>query len=99
MTRLKLSDEIKLIWRKGMKLLIANMNCGGCARGVTAAIQNIDSKAKVKIDLAAKVVSIETIASIEQMTAALAKGGFPAQAQGISLKNAQPIWLTERTMG
>ena len=81
MSRLKLSDEIKLIWRKGMKLLIANMNCGGCARGVTAAIQNIDSKAKVKIDLAAKVVSIETIASIEQMTAALAKGGFPAQAQ------------------
>ncbi|MGP5495435.1 heavy-metal-associated domain-containing protein [Psychrobacter celer] len=64
-----------------MKLLIANMNCGGCARGVTAAIQNIDSKAKVKIDLAAKVVSIETIANIEQMTAALAKGGFPAQAQ------------------
>jgi len=29
MTRLKLSDEIKLIWRKAMKLLIVNMKCGG----------------------------------------------------------------------
>lgn len=64
-----------------MKLLIVNMNCGGCARGVTATIQNIDPNAKVDIDLATKVVDIETIASVEQMTAALAKGGFPAQAQ------------------
>lgn len=81
MTRLKLSDEIKLIWRKAMKLWILNMNCGGCARGVTAIIQDVDSNAKIDIDLAAKVVSIETIASVEQMTAALAEGGFPAQVQ------------------
>ena len=64
-----------------MKLLIVNMNCGGCARGVTATIQNIDPNAKVDIDLATKVVDIETIASVEQMTAALAKDGFPAQVQ------------------
>ena len=80
-TRFKLGDEIKLIWRKTMKLLIVNMNCGGCARGVTAIIHDIDPNAKVDMDLAAKVVSIDTIASVEQMTAALAKGGFPAQAQ------------------
>ncbi|WP_394212383.1 heavy-metal-associated domain-containing protein [Psychrobacter piscatorii] len=64
-----------------MKLWITNMNCGGCARGVTAIIHDIDSNAKVDMDLAAKMVSIETIASTEQMTAALAKGGFPAQVQ------------------
>ncbi|ERL56270.1 heavy-metal-associated domain-containing protein [Psychrobacter aquaticus] len=64
-----------------MKLLIVNMNCSGCARGVTATIQNIDPNAKVDIDLATKVVDIETIASVDQMTAALAKGGFPAQVQ------------------
>ena len=81
MTRLKLSDEIKLIWRKAMKLWIGNMKYGGCARGVTATIHDIDSNAKVDMDLAAKVVSIETIASVEQMTAALAKAGFPAQVQ------------------
>ena len=80
-TRLKLSDEIKLIWRKAMKLWIGNMKYGGCARGVTAIIHDIDSNAKVDMDLAAKVVSIETIASVEQMTTALAKAGFPAQVQ------------------
>lgn len=81
MTRLKLSDEIKLIWRKAMKLWIGNMKCGGCARGVTAIIQDIDPNAKVDIDLAAKVVNIDTIANIEQITAALAKDGFPTQVQ------------------
>lgn len=64
-----------------MKLWIGNMKCGGCARGVTATIHDIDSNAKIDIDLAAKVVNIDTIANIEQMTAALAKGGFPAQVQ------------------
>lgn len=64
-----------------MKLWIGNMKCGGCARGVTATIQDIDLNAKVDIDLAAKIVNIDTIASVEQMTAALAKGDFPAQVQ------------------
>lgn len=64
-----------------MKLLIVNMNCGGCARSVTAIIHDIDPNAKVDIDLAAKVVSIETIASVGQMTAALTENGFSAQMQ------------------
>lgn len=64
-----------------MKLLIVNMKCGGCARGVTAIIHDIDSNAKIDMDLAAKVVNIDTIASVDQMMAALAKAGFPAQVQ------------------
>ena len=80
-TRLKLGDEIKLIGRKIMKLIIVNMVCGGCARGVTASIQDIDPNAKVDIDLTAKVVNIETIASVNQMIAALAKECFTAQVQ------------------
>ena len=64
-----------------MKLWIVNMKCGGCARGVTATIHDIDSNAKIDIDLVAKVVSIETIASVKQMTTALAQDSFPAQVQ------------------
>lgn len=64
-----------------MKLWIVNMKCGGCARGVTAIIQDIDPNAKIDIDLATKVISIDTIANIEQMRASLAKGGFLAQVQ------------------
>ncbi len=37
-----------------MKLFIENMTCGGCARGVTATIQDIDPNAKVDVDLATK---------------------------------------------
>ncbi|ENW96393.1 heavy-metal-associated domain-containing protein [Acinetobacter sp. NIPH 298] len=64
-----------------MKLLIENMTCGGCARGVTATIQDIDPNAKVDIDLATKLVSVETTESLDKITVALAEDGFPAQVQ------------------
>ena len=64
-----------------MKLWIGNMNCGGCARGVKAIIHDIDPNAKVDMELAAKVVNIDTIASVDQMMAALARDDFPAQVQ------------------
>ncbi|EJO35579.1 heavy-metal-associated domain protein [Acinetobacter sp. 1294596] len=64
-----------------MKLLIENMTCGGCARGVTATIHEIDPNAKVDIDLATKVVSVESIESIDKITNALAEDGFPAKSQ------------------
>lgn len=62
-----------------MRLFIKNMNCGGCARSVTAIIEDVDPQATVSIELSTKVVSVETQASIEQMTAALAGGGFAPQ--------------------
>ncbi len=64
-----------------MKLLIENMTCGGCARGVTATIHEIDPNAKVDIDLATKVVSVESIESIDKITNALAEDGFPVKSQ------------------
>jgi len=50
-----------------MKLLIENMTCGGCARGVTATIHEIDPNAKVDIDLATKVVSVESAEIIDNL--------------------------------
>ncbi len=64
-----------------MKLLIENMTCGSCARGVTATIHEIDPNAKVDIDLATKVVSVESAESIDKITNALAEDGFPAKSQ------------------
>lgn len=64
-----------------MKLLIENMTCGGCARGVTATIQDVDANAKVDVDLATKIVTVETTASIDKITAALAEDGFSAKVQ------------------
>ncbi|MFW1857466.1 heavy-metal-associated domain-containing protein [Acinetobacter defluvii] len=64
-----------------MKLLIENMTCGGCARGVTATIQDIDANAKVDVDLTTKIVTVETTASTDKVTEALAEDGFPAKVQ------------------
>lgn len=64
-----------------MKLLIENMTCGGCARGVTATIQEVDPNAKVDIELATKIVSVESTENIDKITAALAEDGFPAKLQ------------------
>ena len=64
-----------------MKLHIENMSCSGCARGVTATIQAIDPNAQVDVDLATKLVTVKTNASVEQITTALAEDDFPAQPQ------------------
>ena len=63
-----------------MKLLIENMTCGG-ARGVTATIQDVDPNAKVDVDLATKIVTVESSESIDKITEALEEDGFPAKVQ------------------
>ena len=60
-----------------MKLHIENMNCGGCARGVTAAIKSLDPQADVKADPPSRSVEVVTSASKEQVEAALCEVGFP----------------------
>ena len=64
-----------------MKFRIENMTCGGCARGVTATIQDIDPNAKVDVDLATKIVTVESSESVDKITEALEEDGFPAQVQ------------------
>ncbi|SBV37903.1 conserved hypothetical protein [uncultured Stenotrophomonas sp.] len=62
-----------------MQLQIENMTCGGCARGVTAAIKDVDADAIVEIDLPAKRVRIESAQPAEHFARALDEAGFPAQ--------------------
>lgn len=64
-----------------MKLLIENMTCGGCASGVTATIQDVDPNAKVDVDLATKIVTVESSESVDKITEALEEDGFPAKVQ------------------
>lgn len=64
-----------------MKFHIANMTCGGCARGVTATIQDVDPNAKVDIDLDSKIVTVDSSASVEQLVDALTEDGFPPEVQ------------------
>ena len=44
-------------------------------------IMRFDPAAKVEVDLATKIVTVESTATVDQITAALAEDGFPAQVQ------------------
>lgn len=61
-----------------MKLRIDAMTCGGCARSVTATIKDVDPNAKVDIDVAAKLVEVESSEEQQKILDALAEEGFPA---------------------
>ena len=64
-----------------MKFYIPNMSCGGCARGVTRAIQNVDANAKVNVDLESKWVDVDSSAQTNSLAAALTAADFPPQDQ------------------
>ena len=63
-----------------MQFHIENMTCGGCARGVTKAIQLLDPKAEVIADPPSRQVQVKSSASQEQIEAALREAGFPPVA-------------------
>ena len=60
-----------------MNLVVEGMTCGGCARGVTRAIQAVDANAKVITDPPSRSVKVETTATQQQVVEALTEAGFP----------------------
>lgn len=60
-----------------MQFQIESMTCGGCARGVTKAIQGVDPAAEVRADPPRRIVDVTTNAPRDALTAALAEAGFP----------------------
>lgn len=63
-----------------MKFTIANMTCGGCARGVTATIKALDPEAMIEIDVDSKLVEVTSTQSFDAIAAALTEDGFPPLA-------------------
>lgn len=61
-----------------MRFHIENMACGGCAKGVRAAILDLDDQAGFEADTVTRIVDIRTTATPEAVQAALAEAGFPA---------------------
>jgi copper chaperone len=59
-----------------MQFHIETMTCGGCARGVTKAIQSVDPSADVKADPATHTVRVTSTAPREQLVAVLTDAGF-----------------------
>ncbi|MBL8258778.1 MAG: heavy-metal-associated domain-containing protein [Candidatus Competibacteraceae bacterium] len=63
-----------------MQFHIENMTCGGCARGVTKAIQSVDPTAEVTADPPRRQVQVKSSAAQEKIEAALREAGFPPSA-------------------
>ena len=57
-------------------LTIPDMTCGGCARGVTAAIKSVDPAAELVIDIESHKVQVKTSASAAAVKAAVVEAGF-----------------------
>lgn len=55
---------------------VQGMTCGHCERAVTQAVQGVDAAAQVKIDRSAHRVEVQSDASREALSAAIAEEGY-----------------------
>ena len=55
---------------------VEGMTCGHCVRAVTQAVQNQDPAAEVKVDLAAKQVSVQSQLSAEVIAGLIREEGY-----------------------
>ncbi|HEY4249671.1 MAG TPA: cation transporter [Roseomonas sp.] len=59
-----------------MVLKVDGMSCAHCVRAVTGAVLAQDAGAKVDVDLAAGLVTLETVAPRAAVAAAIAEEGY-----------------------
>jgi copper chaperone len=55
---------------------VSGMTCGHCVHAVTAALQGVDPAAEVKVDLAAKRVSVRSEAAPKRLEASIQEAGY-----------------------
>ncbi|MFU0502961.1 heavy-metal-associated domain-containing protein [Pseudaminobacter sp. NGMCC 1.201702] len=60
-----------------LKLNVPDMTCGHCAATITKAVQSVDDKAVVTVDLPTNTVEIVTDAEASRISAALESAGYP----------------------
>ncbi len=60
-----------------MEFHLKDMECGGCARSVAKAVEQVDPAAKIVTDLASRTVRIESSEPAARFEQALGAAGFP----------------------
>jgi copper chaperone len=58
---------------------IANMNCGGCAKGVTASLRQADPRAAIDIKLDTREAAVTSTVDTVRLEQALRDGGWRAE--------------------
>lgn len=59
-----------------MKFEVKDMSCGGCANAITRAVAAVDAQATVEINIATKVVQIESATQPVMFVGAIEAAGF-----------------------
>ena len=59
-----------------IELTLPDMSCGHCVQVVTRTVQQVDAEARLKIDLAAHKVRIESEKPAAEFASALAEEGY-----------------------
>ena len=62
-----------------LRLNVDGMSCGHCVGAVTRAVQAVDPKAEVRVDLAAKTVEARTDAHRDALAKAITDAGYAVQ--------------------
>ena len=60
---------------------VAGMTCGGCARSVTNAVKGIDAGASISIDLATRLVTVDSRADAAAIAGAIEAAGYQAEVR------------------
>ena len=58
---------------------VDGMTCGGCVGAVTRAVQAVDKDAKVEVDLASKIVKVDSKVPPLQIIDVITNAGFEAR--------------------
>ncbi len=59
-----------------LKFKVPDMTCGHCAQAIEKAVRSIDPKAKVKVDLGQKTVTVETTAREQTISEGVRSAGY-----------------------
>jgi copper chaperone len=59
-----------------MEFEVQDMTCGGCANAITRAVTAADPGARLDIDVAAKLVKVESAQGAERVQAIIEAAGF-----------------------
>lgn len=64
-----------------LRFHVSNMSCGGCAKGVTRAVQGIAAGAEVKVDLSTREISVSGTNDEAAVLDALERAGYRAESR------------------
>lgn len=59
------------------EFVIQSMSCGGCASRIAQAVKNLDTTAKIEVDLPTKTLRVDSAEDRESVIAALTEAGYP----------------------